>query len=229
MNELVDRLYDVSKQNAAANDSWGAICAVVYADIMVLEEVFSSAPLEATLDGSIVATTPKPEGDSAAALVEAMRQIITQGVEEEYREQVTSLLIPIDHLANLPAPYDTEALGAILLERTEGHKAHAFKAVKNSDARIHARAAASMSQAGMDKQEVRNAVRASDLAIFEVKSIEYSLTHADWQLDGHAVRLAMAKRDIETLTSGSRHAFRAVLVRQFDGLDAVTDLPWVIQ
>jgi hypothetical protein len=230
LSDLTVRLYEASKNSAAENDAWGAICAAVYADIMTLDEVMSGAPKDAALDGSVVSTTPKPEDDSAQALVEAVRFIVVQGVGEEYRGELTQRFISLDHLSGLEAPSDTEQLGVIAMDRTEGFKAHAFKAVKSSDSRIHARAAAALSQAGADKQEVRNAVRASDIGVFEVKSIEYALSHADWQLDGHAVRLAMALTAIDALgPNGSRKAVREVLTRQFDGLDYASELEWVIQ
>lgn len=230
MSDLTVRLYEASKSSAAENDAWEAICAAVYADIMTLDEFMSSMPADATLSGSVVSTTPKPEDGSAEALVTAVRAIVLQGIDEEYREELNSRFASLDHLAGLEAPADTEQLGAIAMNRTEGFKAHAYKAVKASDSRIHARAAAALSQSGADKQEVRNAVRASDIGVFEVKSIEYSLAHADWQLDGHAVRVSMAKRAIEALgANGSRKAVRALLSSQFDGLDYATDLEWVIQ
>lgn len=230
MSNLIERLYEASRQSASEDDAWGAICAAVYADIMVLDQLLADAPTDVTVDGSIVSTTPKPEDETAQALVEAVRVILTQCAPEQYREQLSSLLVPIGHLSGLEAPAGTEHLGAISMDRTEGYKAHAFKALKNSDARIHARAAAALSQAGADKTEVRNAVRASDIGVFEVKSIEYSLSHADWQLDGHAVRLAMAKRAIADLgPTGNRRAVREALVRQFDGLEYNADLQWVIQ
>lgn len=230
MSNLIERLYETSRESAKSDDAWGAICAAVYADIMVLDNLLAGAPQDATLDGAVVSTTPKPENESAYALVEAVRVILVQCVPEEYREELSNRLVSIEHLKGLEAPADTAQLGAISMDRTEGYKAHAFKALKNADSRIHARAAAALSQAGADKQEVRNAVRASDISVFEVKSIEYSLSHADWQLDGHAVRLAMANAAIEALgPTGGRRAVREALTRQFDGLDYAADLQWVIQ
>jgi hypothetical protein len=82
----------------------------------------------------------------------------------------------------------------------------------------------------VDDVDIHAAVRASDLAVFEATSIEYSLSHADWQLDGHGIRMELAEELVNDIDPGKdKDILRKALREQFQGVDFKSDLDWIIE
>lgn len=229
MSTFLERVHLVARSRAERGDIWGAICAVTYADTISLNEAMEGVE-DVSISGKLVATTPVPESTSAASLVEAMRKVMLAALPDEHRERVAGQFPEIEFLAELEAPESTKEQLSSLRKRTDGLKPHAFKNRKNADARVHARAAIKMSEAGVDDVDIHAAIRASDLAVFEATSIEYSLSHADWQLDGHGIRMELAEELVNAIDPGDdKDILRKALRGQFHGVDFKSDLDWIIE
>jgi hypothetical protein len=228
MSEFLDRVYDIARSRAAQDDVWGAICAVTYADTITLNQAMTGVE-GVSIDGKLVAATPTPKTASAQSLVEAMRQVLIAAIPNEHRERVSSLFPEVDFLAEHEAPASTKVQSDSLRKRTEGLKPHAFKARRVSDSRVHARASIKMSEAGVDDVDIHAAIRASDVAVFESTSIEYSLSHADWQLEGHSIRMELADEMVSLIDPGTdKDYLRRALKEQFEGVDFTTEIEWII-
>lgn len=228
MSGFLDRVYAIARKRASQDDIWGAICAVTYADTIALNQAMAGVE-EVSIDGKLVAKTPSPTTTSALSLIEAMRDVIVAALPADHRERVASLFPDADFLAEHEAPISPKAQSDSLRSRTEGLKPHAFKALKVSDSRVHARASIKMSKAGVDDVDVNAAIRESDVAVFESTSIEYSLSHADWQLEGHSIRMELADEMISLIDPGDdKEILRSALKAQFEGVDFTTEIEWII-
>jgi hypothetical protein len=228
MSGFLERVYEIARRRASQGDVWGAICAVTYADTITLNQAMTGAE-GVSIDGRLVAARPVPKTTSAQSLVEAMRQVLIAALPEEHRERVSSLFPEADFLADHETPPSTKAQNDSLRKRTDGLKPHAFKARKVSDSRVHARASINMSKAGVDDVDVHAAIRASDVAVFESTSIEYSLSHADWQLEGHSIRMELADEMVRIIDPGDdKDILRRALKEQFEGVDFTTEIEWII-
>ena len=228
MSAFLDRVYMVARTRAEKGDAWGAICATIYADTIALNQAMEGVE-DVAISGKLVSTTPVPESTSSAALVDAMRKVMVAALPENHRERVIALFPEVGFLTELEAPENTKAQSNTLRQRTEGLKPHAFKNRRQADSRVHARAAIKMSQVGVDDVDIHAAVRESDLAVFEATSIEYSLSHADWQLDGHGVRMDLAEELVKVIDPGDdKEILRKALREQFEGVDFKNDLSWII-
>lgn len=228
MSGFTDRVYSIARTRAAVGDVWGAICAVIYADTILLSHAMADTT-DIVVNGKLMSATPVPDGNSAEALVAAMRRIITAALPEDHKERVTSLFPPADFLSELEAPESTRLQAESLRARTEGLKPHAFKARRVSDSRVHARASIKMSQVGVDDVDIHAAIRASDVAVFEWTSVEYALAHADWQLEGHRIRMELAEEMINAIDPGSdKDILRKALREQFEGTNFEAEIGWII-
>lgn len=228
MSDFLDRVYEVARRRADQGDVWGAICAVTYADTIAFNQAMEGAE-GMSLDGKRIAATPVPETESAQSLIVATRQVLIAALPEDYRSRVSSLFPDVDFLAEHEAPSTKKVQDDSLRSRTEGLKPHAFKARKIADSRVHARASIKMSDAGVDDVDVHAAIRASDVAVFESTSIEYSLAHADWQLEGHSIRVELADEMISAIDpSEDKDILRNALKEQFEGVDFTSDIEWII-
>lgn len=228
MSGFLDRVYEIARRRAGQGDIWGAICAVTYADAITLTQAMTG--IEGfSIDGKLVATTPVPKTKTAQSLVEAMRQVLVAALPEDHRDRVEALFPEVDFLEEHEAPASTKVQGDSLRKRTEGLKPHAFKARKVSDSRVHARASINMSKVGVDDVDVHAAIRASDFAVFESTSIEYSLSHADWQLEGHSIRMELADEMANLIDPGDdKDILRNALKAQFEGVDFNAEIEWII-
>jgi len=228
MSGFLDRVYAIARKRADNGDIWGSICAITYADTITLNQAMSEVE-DVIVDGKLVAVTPIPEDNTAESLIEAMRKVMIAALPEDHREHVSSLFASVEFLADHEAPQNTKAQNESLRKRTEGLKPHAFKSRIVSDSRVHARAAIKMSEAGVDDVDIHAAIRASDVAVFEFTSVEYSLAHADWQLEGHSIRMELADEVISAIDPGTdKDVLREALKAQFEGVDFTSEIEWVI-
>lgn len=228
MSDFLERVRRIAGNRAARGDVWGAICATTYADTIALNRAMADVE-DITINGKLVSSTPVPQDHTARGLVEAMRSVMLNALPEDHRERVSELFGPLDFFGDTESP-STRVLADALRKRTEGLKPHAYKARIKADSRVHARAAIKMSKAGVDDVDIHAAVRASDLAVFEFTSVDYSLSHADWQLEGHSVRMELAEEKVSQIDPGvDKDILRKALREQFDGVDFTDeDLEWVI-
>lgn len=228
MSEFLDRVYGVALNRANRGDIWGSICAVTYADTIALNQAMEGVE-GVSVDGKLIAAVPSPDSSSAKSLVEAMRNVLISALPMDHRVKVTGMFKPVDFLEDHEAPATKKVQDDSLRSRTEGLKPHAFKARRSSDSRVHARASIKMSEAGVDDVDIHAAVRSSDVSTFEATSIEYSLARADWQLEGHSIRMELAEEMINNIDPGKdKELLRTALKEQFEGTDFTRDIEWVI-
>lgn len=229
MTSFLDRVYALAQKRAERGDIWEAIVAVSYGDTLTLNNALAEIE-DIKVNGKLVSLTPIPKDKTAKSLIEAMRDVMTKAVPEEHRDKIGSSFSSIDFLGEAEAPSTTKPIMDSLRKRTDGMKPHAYKARRVSDSRVHARAAVKMSLAGVDDVDINAAIRASDEAVFESTSIDYALAHADWQLEGHSVRMELAEERAKAIDpSGGKDALRKALQEQFEGLTPSSEIPWLIE